>query len=148
MAAQPGAPYSYDRLPEVGSLVVFANGVVAARHKARHAWVVMRVTAASQRGRAFSLDGGVSVCGVGDGVELTLKIDDLSDLAEAGESTGWMAVHYAVATGCGLKVVEAVLEAYAEVTCVSGVPWSAWLPSLVWQPAAPYPCGMLVRRIG
>ena len=43
LAAQPGAPYSNEWLPEVGSLVVFANGGLAAKHKARHAWVVMRV---------------------------------------------------------------------------------------------------------
>ena len=65
MAAQPGAPYSRDRLPEVGSLVVFANGGAAARHKARHAWGVMRVTTASQKQVGLFGGGGVvSVCGV------------------------------------------------------------------------------------
>ena len=107
VAAQPGAPYSRDRVPEVGSLVVFANGGVAARHKARHAWGVMRVTAAS--------GGRVSVCGVVDGVEVASGIDP-SDLAEPGESTGWLGVHYAVVMGCGLGVVGAVLEAHPEVT--------------------------------
>ena len=106
MAAQPGAPYSNDRLPEVASLVVFANAEVAAKYKARHAWGVMRVTA-SQYGK-------VSVCGVGDGVEVASGIDP-SDLAEPGESTGWLGVHYAVAMGCGLGVVGAVLEAHPEV---------------------------------
>ena len=43
MAAQPGAPYSDARLPGMGSLVVFANGGVAARHKAKHAWQVVPV---------------------------------------------------------------------------------------------------------
>ena len=62
LAAQPGAPYSNDRLPEVASLVVFANGGVAAKHKARHAWGVMRVTAASQKqGGLFGGGGGVLI---------------------------------------------------------------------------------------
>ena len=108
VAAQPGAPYSSDRLPEVGSLVVFANGAVAAKHKARHAWGVMRVT-------AVKLHGGVSVCGVVDGVELASGIEP-SDLAQPGESTGWLGVHFAVAMGCGLGVVGAMLEAHPEVT--------------------------------
>ena len=107
VAAQPGAPYSRDRLPEVASLVVFANGGVAAKHKARHAWGVMRVTAADQYGR-------VSVCGVVDGAEVASGIGP-SDLAEPGESTGWLGVHYALWMGCGLGVVGAVLEAHPEV---------------------------------
>ena len=113
MAAQPGAPYSNDRLPEVASLVVFANGEVAAKHKARHAWGVMRVTAASQKEGGY-FGGGVSVCGVVDGVEVASGIDP-SDLAEPGESTGWLGVHYAVGMGCGLGVVGAVLDAHPEV---------------------------------
>ena len=92
----------------MGSLVVFANGVVAAKHNARHAWGVMRVTAVDQYGR-------VSVCGVVDGVEVASGIEP-SDLAEPGESTGWLGVHYAVGMGCGLGVVGAVLEAHPEVT--------------------------------
>ena len=111
VAAQPGVPYSDDRLPGVGSLVVFANDGVAAQHKAKHAWQVVRVTAATKRGALF---GGVSVCGVGDGVELASGMDP-SDLAEPGESTGWLGVHYAVAMGCGAGVVEALLEAHREV---------------------------------
>ena len=97
----------------MGSLVVFANGVVAARHKARHAWRVMRVTATSQK--YGGLFGGVSVCRVVDGVEVASGIPP-SDLAEPGESTGWLGVHYAVGMGCGVGVVRAVLEAHPEVT--------------------------------
>ena len=89
--------------------MVFANGGVAAKHKARHAWGVMRVTAVDQ----FS--GRVSVCGVGDGVEVASGIE-ASDLAQPGESTGWLGVHYAVVMGCALGVVGAVLEAHPEVT--------------------------------
>ena len=91
------------------SLVVFANGGAAAKHKARHAWGVMRVTAVGQYG------GSVSVCGVVDGVEVASGIEP-SDLAEPGESTGWLGVHYAVGMGCGLGVVGAVLDAHPEVT--------------------------------
>ena len=94
----------------MGSLVVFANGGVAARHKARHAWGVMRVTAASDQ-----FGGAVSVCGVVDGVEVAPEIEP-SDLAQPGESTGWLGVHYALGMGCGLGVVGAVLEAHPEVT--------------------------------
>ena len=111
VAAQPGAPYSRDRLPEVASLVVFANGGVAERHKARHAWGVMRVTAAIKNQFGNTV---VSVCGVGDGVEVASGIEP-SDLAEPGESTGWLGVHYALGMGCGLGVVGAVLEAHPEV---------------------------------
>ena len=93
--------------------MVFANGGVAAQHKAKHAWQVVRVTAATKREYGA---GGVSVCGVGDGVELASGMDP-SDLAEPGESTGWLGVHYAVAMGCGAGVVEAVLEAHPQVTC-------------------------------
>ena len=90
-------------------MVVSVNGMLAAQHKARHAWVVMRVTAADKmRG------GRVSVCGVVDGVELASGIA-ASDLAEPGESTGWLGVHYAVGMGCGLGVVAAMLEAHPEV---------------------------------
>jgi hypothetical protein len=110
VAAQPGAPYSNERLPEVGSLVVFANSGVAAQHKAQHAWQVLRVTSSARGG----IYGGVSVCGVGDGVEVASGIGP-SDLAAPGESTGWLGVHYAVGMGCGAGVVEAVLEAHREV---------------------------------
>ena len=57
----------------------------------------------------------MSVCGVVDGVEVASGIEP-SDLAEPGESTGWLGVHYALAMGCGLGVVGAVLDAHPEVT--------------------------------
>ena len=100
-------------MPKVGWSVVFANGAVAAKHKAKHAWVVMRVTDIDQY---IDQDIGqtVSVCGVVDGVELASGIA-ASDLAEPGESTGWLGVHYAVGMGCGLGVVASMLEAHPEV---------------------------------
>ena len=92
--------------------MVIANEGVAVQRKAEHPWQVVRVTAASKR--KYGAGHGVSVCGVGDGVELASGMDP-SDLAEPGESTGWLGVHYAVAMGCGAGVVEALLEAHREV---------------------------------
>jgi hypothetical protein len=104
-------------------LVVFVNGMLAAQHKARHAWVVMRVTAVDTKGG--DQYGRVSVCGVVDGVELASGIK-APVLAEPGESTGWLGVHYAVGMGWGLGVVTAVLEAHPEV------PIPVPLPPLPW----------------
>ena len=109
MAARPGPAYSHDRLPEVGSSVVFKDAAVAAAYTAKHhPWVAMRVTAASR-----SYSGGVSVCGVGDGVEIASGIDP-SHLAEA-QDRAWLPLHYAMVMGCEASVVKALLEAHPEV---------------------------------
>ena len=110
----------------MGSSVVFENGPClenAAQKKVKHKWLVMRVTERPQHRSAFDArydPNEVHVCGVGDGLRLG---DDQNpaniqaqDLVEPGESTGWLGVHYALVMGCGLGVVQAVLETHPEVS--------------------------------
>ena len=133
VAARPGPAYSNDRLPEVGSSVVFKDAGAAARHKAKqHPWVAMRVTKAGNGGFG---GGGVSVCGVGDGVEIASEIDP-SHLAELGDSTEWLPLHYAIVMGCDASVAKALLEAHPEVIQSPCPPHMQGVPIAV-APVAP-----------